>query len=182
LKLRIWLTRLALPIIKAITHLGKPEPECNYFDYQSIKQLSQPGDIIVCREDFRLSNILIKGFWSHVGIVVDNHHVLEALPPKVRAIHLSQFVLSKDHVCLLRPRWRIEYKNIVHQYLGRLYDFEFLGDNEEWYCAELVFDYLRVISRDFPLGLRLVWGIETIIPEDFYLANKKFINLYEKRS
>lgn len=179
--MRNLLIKIFLPLIKAITYLGKPEPKCSYFDYKAIKLLSRPGDCLVCREDFRLSNLLIKGFWSHIAIVVGDDHVLEAVPPRVRLVHLSQFVMSKDHVSLLRPKWRFKYENITSDYEGDLYDFSFIKSNELWYCAELVNDYYDRISENNPIVSKKVWGVETIIPDDFY-DSKHLNNIYEKRN
>jgi hypothetical protein len=178
---RLFFTRLLLPAIRLISKLGKPEPLCDYHDYQFIKSKIKPGDVLLSKEDWRLSNVLISGEWSHAAIAVESYMVLEATPPNVRRIHLAQFVLSKDHIALLRPKFKIDFKNYVDFYINGEYDFSFLSNNKQWYCSELVYDYLKRISNKMPFVLRKTWGVETSTPDDFINAKSKFDCIYKSK-
>ena len=183
LSIRHYVVRLLLPIIKAVQYLGQPEPKILYDSYEEIVLKSRPGDILLSKEDWRLSNVLIDGFWSHAAICLDEMQVLEALPPKVRTVHLAQFCLSKDSVAVLRPKFKIEFENISEEYNGNPYDFEFTGHNKIFYCSELVAEYIKRISAGkSPFVPRKKWGEETISPQDFYNARDKFELMFEKRN
>lgn len=177
-KSRLHITRLLLPILRLISFLGKPEPLCDDKDCKAIESFAKPGCVLLSKENYRLSNILIKGFWSHAAIVIDNGLVLEAVPPKVRIVSIARFVLSKDHVCLLAPKFDIDYADHSAFYLNDGYDFEFLSGNENWFCSELVFDYLSKIAKQMPMVPVISWGVPTIVPDDYFNAEDKFDRLY----
>lgn len=180
--LRIWLTKLLLPLIKLVSKIAKPEPLCTFTDVEAIRGAISPGDFIVSKENWHLSNVLVKGFWTHIAIYVGGGWVLEATPPKVRMVKLEQHIYSKDHVAFGSPMFPVDRSKIpglVADYDGDIYDYSFIGGNEMWYCAELVYDIYKRIAPDMPFKMKKSWGVETVIPEDFYLAKDKFKVLYE---
>jgi hypothetical protein len=169
-KIRLWFLRLFIPISKLISHLGKPEPRRTYGDYAAIAEIIRPGDVLLSREDWRLSNLLIPGFWSHAAIYIGDN-VLEAVPPRVRTQALAEFVISVDSVAVLRPTLPIEFGDFSNLYMGADYDWIF-SDDGAWFCSELVRDYL---SR---CGL-VMSKLKT--PQDFFNKRDEFKLLYEAR-
>lgn len=181
--MKLWLVTLFLPLIKIVSKLGAPEPECTYNDFLQIKVKIKPGDILLSTEAMRLSNYLIPGVWSHAAIFVGNHNVLEAVPSYVRTIRLEEFVLDKSKICLLRPRWGLQFYDFTNHYIGADYDFKFLGSWGSYYCSMLVYSFLNrctPAATKFPLRLKTVFGTPTIQPEDFYTDRDNFEVLYLK--
>lgn len=177
--IRRHLTKLLLPAIKAVSHLGKPEPKIKGFHYTVIRELAKPGDILLSTEHFRLSNLLIDGDWSHVAMVEQKERVLEAVPPCVRQVDLSEFVLTKDMICLLRPKFNFHYVDLSIGYIADDYDFSFMGDVSQWYCSWLVYDRFKNMTDKCPIKLKRKWGVDTITPQDFYDDKQNFNIIYE---
>jgi hypothetical protein len=46
-------------------------------------------------------------------------------------------------------------------------------------CSELVYDYLKRIAANMPFAPRKHWGVDTIIPDDFYNNKEHFEIIYE---
>lgn len=170
-KIRIWFLKIFIPVSKIISKLGKPEPRRRYEDFEKIISIIKPGDILLSREDYRLSNVLIPGFWSHAALYLGNGRVLEAVPPRVREQHLGEWVVSIDSVCLLSPTLPFTFADHANDYLGKDYDWVF-SDDGAWFCNELVRDYL---SR---CGL-ILSALKT--PQSFYDKRDEFQLLYEAR-
>jgi hypothetical protein len=91
--------------------------------------------------------------WSHVGIVKeksDGFYVIEAVFTGVRQTHLSHFLRGcKFKFAAIRPQgWtELETSTFVKRalsHLGKPYDRVFdLGDLDEIYCSELIYDALH---------------------------------------
>lgn len=177
LKIRYYITAIILPFIKLISKLGKPEPRRNQDDLNEILKILRPGDVLLTREDYRLSNLFIKGFWGHAAIAV-NDGILEALPPKVRKSSITEFVLSVDSIVILRPTFPIEFTDIEKEYLDKEYDFWFLPKNDMWFCSELCFDYLTLIAKD---NGRAMGKVKLLSPQDYYNSKILFEVMYERR-
>jgi hypothetical protein len=171
-RILLWAMRLFIPISKLMSHLGKPEPRRTYLDYERIQKFIKPGDVLLSREDYRLSNLFIPGFWSHAAIYT-GYYVLEAVPPEVRKTHLAEFIISADSICILRPKAPINFVDFSFLYEGLEYDWIF-NDDDSWYCSELVINFLEKCG----------YKEQTVIlktPQDFYNGYGIFRNLYEFR-
>lgn len=115
---------------------------------KALRSLIRPGDIIFSRDPHKLTTLLIPGEWSHVGIVVDDFMVIEALPGKgVVASYLHDFCRSAREVCLARVNLDgnsepDEIINAAIKYawnrIGTPYDGLFHSGPQALYCAELV--------------------------------------------
>jgi hypothetical protein len=173
------------PLIILAAKLGKPEPQVSGEFYEYIRSVIKPGDVIVSRENFRSTNLLIPGFWCHVSICVlvdGNPWIVEAVGKGVRKQTLAQFVLSKDHVMVIRkPDISDETKLLAAEkaleQIGKPYDYQVSIDDDRkappkaLYCAELAWwclqDAAREKSEAFNFELRRTMGVMTITPNDF---------------
>ena len=131
-----------------------------------LRQVIRPGDIIFSRDPHKITTLLIPGQWSHVGIVVDDFMVVEALPGKgVVASYLHDFCQSAREVALARPYLDnrstpdLRIKGAIDRALdsiGTKYDGMFTIGPKALYCAELI-DHAYRDSIQFDWSD--VWGI-----------------------
>lgn len=162
-------TWLVYPFSFLISKIGKPEPLCDEKDLEKIMELAEPGDVLLSRENFRLSNWFIRGYYGHGAQFGYNRKVIESVPNKVRVQNVHQWVYTKDDVCLLSPNFPIEFKNMNSKYKNRKYDFRFFFMSSKLYCMELVYRY----QQDIALGKlpykprRMFFGfVEYLTPDD----------------
>jgi uncharacterized protein YycO len=123
------------------------------------------NDVLLVRKRLKLSNVFIPGFWSHCGIVVGSH-VIDATPPRVRAIPIAEMLAGYDDVCLCRPTFPAPEASLkAASAVGKPYDFEFEVGVNAFYCSELV---------TWALAPNGTWGHRngTTLPEDFYKSSK----------
>lgn len=162
-------TAIVYPFSYLISKIGKPEPLCTYEDKEKIMELMEPGDVLLSRENYRISNWFIRGYYGHGAQVSYDNKVIESVPNKARIQHIDQWVLSKDNVCLLSPTFPIKFKNIDSKYKKRKYDFRFFFMSSKLYCMELVYRYQKDIAiGDLPYKPRkMFFGmIEYLTPDD----------------
>jgi len=131
-----------------------------------LRNLMQPGDIVVTRHDDALSNLFLPGFWPHAALCIGTPEqrqqlgisfsdeqeqqagpslsFLEARKDGVRIRRLPD-TLSVDNFVILRPtglddslRGEILRRAIPHE--GKLYDFEFdFNRSDRLVCTEVVY-------------------------------------------
>ena len=103
---------------------------------------------------------------SHVGVVYkkvgDDWFILEAYPPKVKLIKLSEFLkrsidekgrpkvfigrLKEKYIAVMQ-----EALTLTPQYLNAPYDAVFLENNKKYYCAELIYEMLLKANGNQPV-------------------------------
>ncbi len=162
-----------------------------------LERLLEPGDILLERTPFRLTDAFIPGHWGHSAIwvgteadlrllelwnepVVSRHHeairerrmVVEALRSGVKLNRLDRF-LNVDDLAVLRLRQdaRRERRNAIIQALrqvGKHYDFLFdVETTDRIVCSELIYDAYPAIAWH---TARLL-GRSTITPDDIAEAS-----------
>lgn len=98
-----------------------------------------PGDLILRGYDDYLDGVFIPGNYSHSGIYVGNNTVIHAVAEGVSEINLIDFMRT-DRIMVLRPREgateAIERADFILSESAE-YDFDFLDNNERYYCHEL---------------------------------------------
>lgn len=166
------LLHYSIPLQKLMQKLGKPEPKVKYSQVREAMYLSRPGDCILTREDWRLTNIFIPGYWSHAAIFDHEMNVVEAIGSGVQAVDPVEMLLKKDDFCILRPLFldtieKHEAAKYAHTQVGVPYDYIF-SSNQAWYCSELVyFSYQYASPTVIPIKAEEVLGELSITPDHF---------------
>lgn len=175
---RHFVLKLAYPILRFMEVAGKPEPKVSADYWHRIEKIAEPGDVLLSREDWRSTNLIIPGFWAHAAIYVGHGIVVEAVGVGVQSVPFVKWVLGKDHAALLR------FKNVPKETralagifafseIGKPYDYEFSSGTQAWYCAELVwYSHENALHPNNPFTLRKTWGVDTVTPDDFYRSDK----------
>jgi len=151
----------------------------------------EPGDILLEKTPFRLTDLMIPGYWGHAAIWVGSeqelralgvwnhpavrpHHrdirqgkrIVEALRPGVVLNPLSHF-LNVDDLAVLRPRdadRSVQAARVVRAFrqLGKAYDFNFdVESTDRIVCSELIYQVYTEMS--WPTSKQL--GRATISPD-----------------
>lgn len=161
--------------------LGNPEPKISEKFVIEAKAKLQDGDILLSREDWKLTNPFVPGFWGHAAIYRDGR-VIEAIGIGVRSDDFYRWAYGKDHIAVLRPvgvssAVRYIAATIARDQIGAFYDYKFDPSTKAFYCSELVtHSYTIATDGSFDFKLREFWGVLTSTPQDFYnaIADIKF--------
>lgn len=151
-------------------------------DYRLIQPLLVPGQTILSRKNGELSTLLIPGYWTHAALIKDKYTVIEATTKGVIETDLIDFLMTKDAVVVLKPKFATleEMANAVkvaYAQIGKPYQFDMefsVKDIHAFYCSMLCYySYLKSCAV-MPFVLKKTLGIETVAPSDFVLAVDKF--------
>lgn len=151
----------------------------------------EPGDILLEKTPFRLTDRLIPGYWGHVAVYIGSKSDLEimgiwddlnatiqadieagkvideALRDGVQLNRLEHF-LNVDDLAIMHDRVETQEEKIarirlVIAQLGKEYDFEYdIENNERIVCSELVY----VTSINVEWDTQNLVGINTISPDN----------------
>lgn len=172
-----WLTT---PIQKLLQALSRPEPEMTRSQVDAIKKRARRGDLLLSYEGGRLTSSLIPGKWDHLAIINELRMVVEAVPPRVRACDLEEWLFKKKGVALIRYRGNKIVSSSAaiysNKFLGWLYDYLFKYGNSKAYCSEI--GYLSYLEFDDTFMNHIPKGRE-ITPQDFYDAALKGLSNLE---
>jgi uncharacterized protein YycO len=136
-------------------------------DYAKIiAVIAKPGDIILSRTHWRLSNLAIPGRWKHVAVVGAEGMVIEAVQPVVRCVSLVDMLCEHDEVALYRfldlvPEVRQRIALSAAYWIGVSYDEDFDEDPSDLYCTELAIDAFKEVMQppSEPCWVRRFFGI-----------------------
>jgi uncharacterized protein YycO len=174
-KMRLVILDLLLPLQKLAQKCGNPEPRITEKFVTQARCLLQDGDVLLSRENWRLTNPFVPGFWGHAAIYRDGR-VIEAVGSGVRTEQFFRWAYGKDHIAILRPvgvsaSVRYIASTIARDQIGAEYDFKFDPSTKAFYCSELVtYAYSVATDGKFDFKLREFWGVLTSTPQDLYNA------------
>ncbi|MBN8550658.1 MAG: hypothetical protein J0M12_15185 [Deltaproteobacteria bacterium] len=115
-------------------------------DLEKIKQVLQPGDILLrYQKGFPLDPFFV-GIWQHAGACVDSKAtIVDALSEGVGRRSLERFAHA-DAVVVLRPYFwgdqKSEFLNYLQLQVGKAYNYNFNSRTVEHYCSGLVYHAL----------------------------------------
>ncbi len=156
-------------------------------DYQRGYEILRPGDIILTRDDHKLSTICIPGHYPHAALCVgrvdqgDSYEIAEMLADGYTKSNFFDICHESDHVLILRcDDWDYNYVAEVIEkcetFAGSPYDFQFTFGVKALYCSELVYqaDFERrlKITIEDALGLGIV---NYVAPQDILDAPNTYI-------
>jgi hypothetical protein len=178
------------PIQKIAQHIGKPEPRISSHFVRTMIPLLNVGDVLLSREEWRLTNPFVPGFWGHAALYVGNGLVVEAIGDYrewdkqtnkfivkngVRIEDVNRFFYTKDSAAILRAPLPIGIRasaaNIACSLVGRPYDYGFSPSTNAFYCSEVVTYCLSEASEStFNFNVREKFGVYTSTPQDLWDA------------
>lgn len=191
--LMLFVLRIIRPIVVVLGRVHLPRKKINSKDYYNIANNIQEGDILLVRQNWNLTNIVIPGYLKHGAIFCANESdaypfVVEATEHGVVHTNLLDFLFYYDKVVVVRPHFanisqRVLAAKKAISLVGTLYDYDFKPNNKAYYCFELLHHCYDQVVYDMPFKpIEQKYGIETITGDDFYFAEDKFTILYESGS
>lgn len=144
------LLRLLAPLADMLAgfHLRVGEPRLPAPDYRAALGVLRPGDVILTRESWRPTNILIRGSTKHAAIFVgrvgdEDDVMVEATHPVARYTSLIAVWQMASRVVVLRPnftddRGAADAAVAARSMVGTPYDTAFEHGEEALYCSELI--------------------------------------------
>lgn len=182
-------------IARAIGH-ANTSSRAPYITAETIertRRLVRPGDLVLERCDFYLSNAFLPGWWGHAALYVgdardvaalglaedpavrphmaalaDGHDLVEAVGEGVLVSSLAH-VMHADHIAILRPRYKTAEAlrrtiRTAFTHVGKPYDFNFDFETDDvLVCSELCWRSLGDVI-EAPLVRR--FGRWTLTPDD----------------
>ena len=183
----IWLLKLIYPFLKLAgkIHLPYTHKKVTGYHYYDLQTIIEPGDILVAHTSGEFTNWLIPGFWKHAAIYTGTGTIVEAVGEGVRQSHLVSFMLTKDYVRVMRPKFLTPAQKltacvVARSQIGKPYDYYLKSGIEAFYCAELPwFAMMKACLPDkCPFEMRNRFGELTVTPEDYVGPSDKFFILW----
>lgn len=147
-------------------------------DYRDFTMMfPDEGTILVSKTNGELGNLFIPDFWSHCALYTGAGTVIEAVGHGVIETDLIDFMMKKDFIVALKPKFATvpqmsEAVRVARTQLGKPYDFSFqTSDVKAFYCSELVQWSYNQVNKDIPFKTREVLGVMTVTPDDIVKAN-----------
>ena len=139
--------KLVSPIVK---FLGKiyvkfDAPKIDGVFYYTWRDSIYPGDVLLSNSDGYIgSNFINPSEIKHGAIYMGKDmdgicYVTEATAEGVIKKDLVSFLTTKDRIIIMRPRFPIDRNKVIpsaESRLGASYDYEFEGNDKEYYCFE----------------------------------------------
>jgi len=116
---------------------------CSSLDLSMLKSRLQPGTIILSRRNYEFSNLMIRGYWKHAAICIDETRVAEAVFEGARIREIVDVIRGSDDFKLIRPGFGDstvchEASKYAERMVGVPYNVLFKPDANSLYCSELV--------------------------------------------
>jgi hypothetical protein len=149
-------------------------------EVDELRDILQPGDILLRGYLNYLDGHLIPGFFSHAGFYYGDKIVIHAIAEGVKEEHIGDFCRC-DYAAVMRfkPGYISQQEVELAQkqakaIVGCGYDFEADADDNEYYCTEAVrkiYENKKEILKVEPTELSALFGLikrKVILPDQFW--------------
>lgn len=170
-KLYRFFLRYILPNIK---FLHAPGP--NWDAKQKLRELMQPGDIMISKDTYALTNLIIGGKFSHGSVVTGKDTIAQMTANDFDVVDVNEFSEGCTRIALLRIKdldggYGEKVSLFAMTLSDRRYDVRFTLGVEALYCSELCYqsDYEHRMEADLTdlVGM----GRPYISPDGLYDAH-----------
>lgn len=152
---------------------------------EAIKELLQPGDVLLLNDDCRplgqLTSGLAGSLWTHSGFYVGDGGVVDVgTRPVVARWGIDEFLKASD-VAVYRPQYvtdndRKSAVQFINDHLGKPFNRNFNPNSEDtYYCAQLIASALKSIPHAINVPNTNVLGRIFITPQN--LADSEHLKL-----
>ena len=158
--IRDFLFQMLTPIAKIVGKIHAPYSKCliTTKDYEAIKKLATPGNIILTRSNGELTNLFIKGFYTHATMIInDKCDVIEATGEGVHITSLFDLLKRIDYCAVVNYKYHNNKSLPLVKYLGKPYDYLFESGNSSYYCSELVLSILEDVNNTPIVGDKVIY-------------------------
>ncbi len=144
---------------------------------EAVKQIIQPGDILITNEDsefkfeFIEKAIGLSGNWVHGALVKDKNTIIEMVASGYREVPIDVSLNENEHIMVLKPQYKnpqeIE-KTIqsAQQHVGKPYDSKMsLKSDDKLYCTELIYKSLKDGAPAIRIEPKSLFGFKAIAPD-----------------
>ena len=155
---------------------GRPY-KCDGYPVERLRETIVPGMVILSHKDYELTNLFIRGYWTHAAMVISEDSVVEAVSKGVIKKSLIEFISTLDDFRIIMPRHcdqgeMIKASEFVQKVVGYPYNFTFRSRKDSYYCSELIYRAYLAALKDakaqnhFPSGFRDLDDGSIIIPQN----------------
>jgi len=174
------IVRLFNPFIRLSNKInwraGRPY-RCHDYPFVQVKDSVKPGMVILSHKEYELTNLFIRGYWTHAAMVISEDMVVEAVSKGVVKKPLKEFISTLDDFTIIRPgNCDHEEMALAGKYIqyaiGYPYNFTFKSRDDSYYCSELIYRaYMKVLhtnifEKHFPSGLKELNRGNILIPQN----------------
>jgi hypothetical protein len=152
--------------------------------YHKMYAVLQPGDIVLSKDNKKLTGMLIPGIWSHAAVCVSknrNFEIAEMVASGYKQTTFVDFCAEATRVCIIRAKKFDKYYTRVFidntlSYKGTPYDQQFKLGVGALSCSELV--YMADTEKRLGCSLEDVAGLGRpyISPTGIYFAQVEAIS------
>ena len=143
--------------------------------YRAVKDILQPGDILVRAFDGFVDKWFIPGKWNHGAIYIGQEQVVHSMSEGVFVEDIINFMRT-DHMAILRPPQEMVEEGVkrAESIVGLEYDFNFdFDDHKRFSCTEVVdYCYPGVLTPS-----KYLW--KTIIAPDDIVKASQFTMIWD---
>jgi hypothetical protein len=171
-----FLLKYVIPKIQII-HASGP----SWFVRERFKERLKPGDMLVSKRKYYLTNLLIGGKYSHGAVALDRDQIAEMCASDFEVVDVKKFCEGTTSIAILRfKNYDDEYGQKVAEkalsFAQAKYDTEFKLGVEALYCSELNYlsDFEHRMQADLtdligagrpyisPMGVYTAKGLEIV--------------------
>ncbi|MEW6282721.1 MAG: YiiX/YebB-like N1pC/P60 family cysteine hydrolase [Candidatus Eremiobacterota bacterium] len=153
-------------------------PEISPEKAEQLKQALKPGDVILTADCAypgwaRMEFWTVRSNYTHAAYYAGDGKILEAVGGGVKEAELDDYFSGRTKVAIIRPPYASEEDvqaatAFCKSHVGKKYDSVFnTGDDNEFYCSELVYKALKSMPHPIEAPSRVFAGKTAVAPDAF---------------